>query len=69
LKPLETDISDSSYCALGSPCDFFIQILKRNNPKECAISSQRTAQGHIITATLALKSRARNCSKHGFIAF
>ena len=46
-----------------------IQILKRNNPKECAMSSQSTAQCHIITATFAIKSRARHCSKHGFIAF
>ena len=40
----------------------FIQILKRNNPKESAISSQSTAQSHIITANLALKGQhlARN---------
>ena len=47
----------------------FIQILKRNNPKERAISSQSTAQSHIITVTLALESRARNCSKNRFITF
>ena len=47
----------------------FSQILKKNNPKECAISCHSTALGHIITATFALKSRARHCSKHGFIAF
>ena len=47
----------------------FIHISRRNKPKECAISSQFTAQSYMITATLALKSRARHCSKHGFIAF
>jgi hypothetical protein len=26
----------------------FIQILKRNDPKECAIPSHSTAQSHII---------------------
>ena len=47
----------------------FIHISKRKKPKECAISSHSTAQSQIITATLAIKSRARHCSKHGFIAF
>ena len=40
----------------------FFQILKNNIPKECAISYPSTALGHIITATFALKSRARQCS-------
>ena len=47
----------------------FIHISKRNNPKECAISNHSTAQSHIINATLAIKSRARHCSEHGFNAF
>ena len=47
----------------------FIQIIKRNNPKECAISSQSTAQSHIYTAALALNSRARYRLKHRFLAF
>ena len=58
--------------SFGHPCRvhvIFIKILKRNNPKECAMSNQSTAQSHIITATFAKKSRARHCSKHGFIAF
>ena len=47
LKPLETDISDSSYCALGSPFDFLIQILKRNNPKRmCFIQSENCPGPH-----------------------
>ena len=56
----------------GHPCQvhvIFVQILKRLSPQECAIPSHSTAQSHIITATFAIKSRARRCSKHGFIAF
>ena len=56
----------------GHPCQvhvIFVQILKRNSPQECAIPSHSTAQSHIITATFAVKSRARRCSRHGFIAF
>ena len=51
--------------SFGHPCRvhvIFIQILKRNNPKEYAIPSHSTALGHIITATFAQKSRARHCS-------
>ena len=58
--------------SFGHPCRvhvIFIQILKSNDLQECAISSQSTPHSHIITATLALKSRARYCLKHGFIAF
>ena len=35
--------------SFGHPCRvhvIFIQILKRNNPKDCAISSQSTAHSH-----------------------
>ena len=56
----------------GHPCQvhvIFVQILKRNSPQECALPSHSIAQSHIITATFAGKSRARRCSKHGFIAF
>ena len=54
-------ITLSSWHPLGVHVIFF-QILKKNNPKECAISCHSTALGHIITATFALKSRARHCS-------
>ena len=55
----------------GHPCQvhvIFVQILKRNSPQECALPSHSTAQRHIITATFAVKSRARRCSKHESIA-
>ena len=47
----------------------FVNISMRNKPKECAISSHSIGHSQKITATLAIKSRARHCSKHGFIAF
>ena len=47
----------------------FIHISKRNKPKECAISSHSTAQSQIITATLAIKSRARHCSNMDLLHF
>ena len=56
----------------GHPCQvhvIFVLILKRNSPQECALPSNSTSQSHRITATFAVKSRARCCSKHGSIAF
>ena len=44
-----------------------IQILKRNNSKWYVIPSH--SHSNIITAIFTIKSRARHCSKHGFIAF
>ena len=52
---------------MGSPRRF--QSLKRNIPKKFALPSHSAAQMHIITATFAIKSRARHRSKQGFIAF
>ena len=61
-------ITSSSWHPWGVQVIFF-QILKKNNPKECAIFCNSTAKGHMITATFALKSRARHCLEHRFIAF
>ena len=40
--------------SLSSPCNFFLQILKRTDLKECALPSHSTAQSHITTATFAI---------------
>ena len=66
---LEEGMTIEFRASLSSPCDFFFQILKRTDLKECALPSHSTAQSHITTATLAIKSRAIHCSGHGSIAF
>ena len=73
--PVQTQSFDSQFRSswLGvCPCKGSprrIKIFKRNNPKEFVIPSHSAAHSHIITATIAIKSSARHCSKHGFIAF
>ena len=42
---------------------------KRNKPKWFFIPSHSAAHSHIITATFAIKSRSRHCSKQIFFAF
>ena len=62
----------SSWLGVCRPCKGSprrIKIFKRNNPKQFVIPSHSAAHSHIITAVFTIKSRARHCSKHGFIAF
>ena len=73
--PVQTQSFDSRFRSsrLGvCPCKDSrrkIQSFKRHNPKEFAIPSHGADHSHIITATFAVKSRARHRLKHGFIAF